>query len=91
MNSTNICEEKQPLTDAYLEKMNRYWNASRQPACARLSGNTSIWNRMHFYTLVTNILKNHETLTKNHPFTLLVPVNCPPPPSAGQTRLRPLR
>ena len=36
MNSTNICEEKQPLTDAYLEKMNRYWNAANYLAAGQL-------------------------------------------------------
>lgn len=36
MNSTNICEEKQPLTDAYLEKMNKYWNAANYLGAGQL-------------------------------------------------------
>lgn len=29
MNTETTCVEKQPLTDAYLEKMNAYWRAGK--------------------------------------------------------------
>lgn len=36
MENTNICEEKLPLTDEYLDKMNRYWNAANYLAAGQL-------------------------------------------------------
>ncbi|RGZ01852.1 phosphoketolase family protein [Clostridium sp. AM58-1XD] len=50
--NTNICEEKQPLTDQYLEKMNRYWNAANYLAAGQL------------YLLDNPLLK--EPLTMEH-------------------------
>ena len=50
--NTNICEEKQPLTDQYLEKMNRYWNAANYLGAGQL------------YLLDNPLLK--EPLTMEH-------------------------
>ena len=36
MNTETTCVEKQPLTDAYLEKMNAYWRAANYLSAAQL-------------------------------------------------------